>query len=163
MRKLISPAWPIVIYVISPVVKPCWHAFLSKDGVEVTRACKRFFLPSSLTNANDDATLAIHVHPRMIGRHVAEEILRRISVCEFVAIIWESVCGIIQTAHSDECVEQVWTAEEEVCCMECSHRAARNEERLSLPSATARNEFIDNVVEPALMLLNAPAVVATEV
>ena len=93
-------------------------------------------------------------------RHIAQEVLWRVGVGELVAVEWEAVGSVVESAHGDDGVEQFWAAEEEVGCVECSEATACDEEGLAFPSTAAGQEFVGYVVEPALVLFDAPAVVA---
>jgi hypothetical protein len=69
---------------------------LAENGVELSGRIQGFLFPSSLTNADNDATLTIKIHPRMVFGHITEEILRGVGIGEFVGIEGEAVSCMIK-------------------------------------------------------------------
>ena len=120
ISQFISPAWPIVVDIESPVVEPCWHALLFKNSVKVAGAWQGVVFPSSLPDAHDDPAAAVHLHPRMVVWHLTEKILRRVGVRQVVGVIWKSIMRIVESAQRYQCVEDVRSTEEEVAGMKCS-------------------------------------------
>lgn len=119
IRQLVPPAWPVMVDIVSPIVKPCGYMFLCEYCVQLPCALKRFLLPSSLAYTYYYASTAVDVNPWMVVRHPLDKVLRRVGVCKVVVVIRESVSRMVQSAHGYERVKEVRTSEEEVGGMEC--------------------------------------------
>ena len=163
MRELLAPPRPVMIAVVTPVVEPGRDAFLCEDGVELTSRPESVFFPSTLTDADADATLAIELHPRVVAVHLCQEVLRRVGVGQIIVVMWEAVVSVVETRHGDERVEDIRTTEEEDGGVHGSERAAGGHEGLAVVVSDIREELLDEVVEVALLLLDAPAAIASEV
>ena len=70
---------------------------------------------------------------------------------------------MVEAAHGQHAVEEVGASEEEVGGMESTHRASGGDELLPAVEAQVGEQLINYVVEPALVLLNAPAFVCAAV
>ncbi len=161
--QLLAPPWPVMIAVVTPVVEPGRNTLLCEDGVELTSRPEGVFFPSALTDADADATLAIEVHPRVVAVHLCQEVLRRVGVGQIVVIVREAVVRVVEAREGDERIEDVRTAEEEDGGMHGSERAAGGHEGLTVVVTDIGEKLFDKVVEVALLLLDAPATIASEV
>ena len=150
-----------MVDVEAPVVEPCRHSFFLEDAVHFAGAPQQVFFPAALTHAEHYGALAIHLHPRVVARHILQEILRRVFVYGAIHISVEAVAGVIESAQGNHAVEQVGPAEEEVGSMKAAHRAAAGEKHLFVVHAYVWQQFVNHIAEPTLVLLNAPALVAT--
>ena len=87
--------------------------------------------------------------------------VRGVLVYEVVHIAAEGIKRIIDTGERKHAVKQIRTAEEEVCCVHGTHRAAKRHDRHLTPVALARqvvnlrHDFIDDIMKPTLVLLDA--------
>ena len=96
--ELLSPPRPIVIHVISPEVRPVRHVLVVKDLVKLRRVHSHLVFPGTLPAAEDYVPLPVEVEPRMIVRHVRQEVNRRIVVHDVIHVIAEEPARIEQTA-----------------------------------------------------------------
>lgn len=136
---------------------------LAENGVELSGRIQGFLFPSSLTNADNDATLTIKIHPRMVFGHITEEILWGVGVGEVVGIKGEAVSCMIKAGQADDSVEDVRTAEEEVGSMHCTHGATGCHEGFAIVITNIGQQFLNDVVEPTFMLLYTPTWIASKV
>lgn len=161
VRQLLLPPRPVVITVVAPIVEPGRDAFLAKYCVKFACRSESDIFPTTLSDDNDNLVSAIKLHPRVVGRHVAQEIYWGVCVSEFVGIERETVGSAVESGEGNNSIKDVWTTEEEVCSVHSTHRATGYHEGLLVPIADVWHEFLDNVVEPTLVLLNTPAIVCT--
>ena len=99
--------------------------------------------------------MAVDVPVGMVGGHLTQEVVGRVVVDELVVIVGEEIACIVESAQGQQRVEEVGTAEEEVACVEATHRAARDDEGLVAKVAHLWYQFIDDVVVPPLVQFDA--------
>ena len=97
----------------------------------------------------------------MIGRHVLQEVLGRVLIDQAIHVAFETVGGVIQTAHGQHTVEQIRPTEEEVGCMETAHGATGRHEHLLIIATDIGQQFVRHIAEPAFVLFDAPTFVST--
>ena len=122
IRQLTAPEWPVVVDIESPIVEPrIVYAFFLEYAVHLASAPKQIFFPAALTHAEHYLAASVLVHPRVVRRHILQEVLRRVGIHQVVDITIEAIAGMIETAQCQHTVEDVGAAEEEVGSMKTAH------------------------------------------
>ena len=102
----------------------------------------------------------------MIRRHARDVIARAVGVDQIVHVAAERVAGIVHARERQAAVKQVRAAEDQVRGVLRAHGAAEGHDHFLMPVALAgevmnlRHELVHDVMEPGLVALDAPAVVA---
>ena len=65
---------PVVVDVLAPEIRPVGNALGVEDAVELVRIPEHLVLPGALAHAEDDVTAAVKLHPRVILRHIGQEV-----------------------------------------------------------------------------------------
>ena len=86
IRQLLSPPWPVMVYIVAPVICPVRNALVLKGLVELLQVDSHLIFPCALSRAEDYAALSVEIHPRVVLRHVRDKLDRRICVCEIILI-----------------------------------------------------------------------------
>ena len=99
---------------------------------------EEFILPASLTDADEDLTMAIGIDVVVVGVKTTDGVDGRIDINEVVAVVAHEGTGTVAATLCDDAVEEVGTAEEEVGGVVGSHGASRRGKHLAVVLALAR-------------------------
>ena len=157
--NLWSPPTPIVSHIVAPIIEPSGNAVVAEYCVETARGGEEVVLPIALTDADDDATIAVFVPIIMVAGHPREIIFGRIAIYEFIGIIAEEITCVIQSALRYQRVEKVGAAEEGIGGMKTTHRTTRGNQMS--PVANLGYKFVTNVMIPPFVLHDASVTVPT--
>ena len=146
-----------MIDVRTPEIDPGADALGLDDGVQLAGACQELLLPGALSDADDDVGVTVHLHVRMIRRHIGKESAGVVGVDHLIHVAVVHVVGVIETGEGDAAAEDVGPAEHEVACMVCAHGKAGDEDPV-VPAGDlvdARHQLVAHVAVPGFVTAHA--------
>ena len=142
-------------------------ALLAAHGVQPPGRFQQRLLPGALT-ADDEALLAVvHILVEVAVGQILQIQAGAVVVDQIVAVITKELLVVVQAGNGEAAVEQVGTAVVQVRRVHGAHGRAEGQNALIVAVGKAGNvadggyHFIDHIVVPALVVLDAPAVVRT--
>ena len=151
-----------MVHVQTPVLEAGLDALLAADGVQPAGGLQQGLLPAALTD-DDQALLAVVVaHVVVIGGQVGQIQVGAVVVDQIIAVVAEELLVVIQTGDGKAAVKQIGTAVVQVGGVHGTHGHAEGHNPLiPVLGLDDGNHLAGDVVEPILVVLDAPAAVAS--
>ena len=156
-----------MVDIAAPVFKSRVDALAAADLVQTAGTLQKHILPGALTDHNQGFLAVVHGHIGVIGRHVVQVKHRAVVVHQIIAVVAEEFLVVIQAGNGEAAVEEIRAAVIEVRRVHGAHGAAEGHNALVIAVALAGqmpdigHQFVHNIVKPALVVFDAPAVVRT--